>query len=162
MLACLCVLASVGACRQSVMDEPPTLGASEGEVRLAIDGDLTSGASVVVEVHADDPKAVVGGSCLTVSRWQSGFGPLPDWLIDAGSGRRWSFDDRTEPSEVEKALAQCPGTGVALPATLQFVVPDLDEGTYRISYTWTIVRSRPPGRPGETFNADYTLEVDSP
>ena len=25
----------------------------------------------------------------------------------------------------------------------------------------TIVRSRPPGRPGETFNADYTLEVDS-
>lgn len=162
VLACLCLLASFGACRQSVTDGPPELGASEGEVRLAVDGDLTSGAIGVVEVHADDPKGVVGGSCLTVSRWESGLGPLPDWLIDAESSRRWNFDDHTERSEYEEALAQCPGTGVSLPTTLQFMVPDLDEGTYRISYSWTIVRSRPPGRPGETFNAEYTLEVASP
>jgi hypothetical protein len=163
LLACLCVVAILGACRQeTAIDQPPELGASEGEVRLAVEGDLTSGASVVVQVHADDPEGVVGGSCLRLDRWEPSFGPLPDWLIDTHSGRQWSFDDRAEPSEYDDASAQCPATRVTLPTTLSFTSPALEDGTYQISYVWTIVRARPPGRPGETFRADYTLKVESP
>ena len=163
LLAWLCVAASLGACRQeTVTDPPPELGASQGEVRLAVEGDLIAGATVVVQVHADDPQGVAGGSCLTLERWEPSFGPVPDWLVDTQSGEQWSFDDRADPSEYEEALAKCPSTEVTLPAALSFTSPPLEDGTYRVSYSWTIVRSRPPGRPGETFSADYTLEVDSP
>src|SRR5688572_26185530 len=112
LLVWLCVAAAVGACRQdTVIDPPPELGASQGEVRLGVEGDLTAGATIVVQVDADDPQGVVGGSCLTLERWEPSFGPFPDWLIDTRSGRQWSFDDRADPSEYEEASAQCPATG---------------------------------------------------
>ena len=159
-IAILFVLALATACDQAPAPRPPEPGAtSQGEVRLEPDGDLAGGERITVGVHADDPGGVVGGACIRLYRWEPGFGPFPLWLIDARSGDRWHFDEHTQPSEYDEAVEHCPATGVELPDNLTFVLPELDDGTYELTYTWTIVRTRPPGRPGEAFRSSYAFVV---
>ena len=157
----VCAVAVVAGCRQEIAGEDPELGASRGEVRLDLEGEVSSGAPVTVRIQADDPDGVAGGACFRIYRWEAGFGPFPDWIVDARSGERWRIAPDTDPYEYDQAIAQrCPATGVALPDELTLLLPRLDDGVYHLSYAWTTVRERPPGRPGEISEASYGFEIE--
>jgi hypothetical protein len=149
-VALVVVVLVLSGCREESAFQSPELGASEGQVRLVTEGEFAPNARITVEVQADASQELTGGICLAIYRWSPGFGPGPDWVVDARQdvSRRVTDDEAT-----------CPAMGAPLPASFTFTVPDLDDGTYRVTYDWGRAEDQPGERLPQTETADYTFVV---
>jgi hypothetical protein len=152
-VAVLAVALLLSGCREESAFQSPELGASDGEVRLVPQGDLAPNARITVEVQADAAQELTGGICFMIYRWSPGFGPGPDWVVDArqNTNRKLTQDEAT-----------CPAVGASLPTSFMFTLPDLDDGTYRVTYEWGRAEDQPGERLPQTGTAGYTFAVGAP
>lgn len=143
----------IAGCRDDPMSEPPELGASPGEVRLLPRGAISPGMRVTMDVEADPEQGLSGGICFRLYKWDRGWGPEVDWMVNA----------RTDESrEVRDAEVACPAVGAPLPTNFTFTLPDLDDGTYRLTYDWSREGDESVGRlPEDGPDASYTFSVDT-
>lgn len=138
----------IAGCQDNSWSEPPELGTSPGEVRLLPRGPVSPGTQVTMDVEADPAQGLSGGICFHLYEWDQGWsGEEVDLIINA----------RTDESrELNDEEATCPAMGAPLPTSFTFTVPDLDDGTYRLSYRW----SR-EGDASSSRSAAYTFSVDT-
>ena len=121
-----CALASCD--RNDPFADGPNLGPSLGEVRLSFDSVPEPGEEITLNIEVTSNRALQGGPCINLYRWQPGYGPEVDWHLDLRSGL--ASADPTETPD-------CPADGIDLPTSLSFVLPPLDEEVYSLTYNWS-------------------------